>query len=230
MMLIVKPIDDLKGPKGFPEWLGDSLHWFVNNAKQKKMGTIGFSGGGNKEEWEALGEVLMEEMIFSQEYTMSVIDGSFPTEILDSWVAHLNGERVWNTKGAESCYNYVGSMLSMVPRAKAFNVCWTSVTSANVSPFGVDIFSRFPSHVPDGCNILIASPVKGETDDLVKQFAREPGQEFIYRHMGSWISPLEEYVAYYLGVLEEKQDRVRVFDSNWLEKKIKNKIETKARG
>ncbi|MCL4515071.1 MAG: hypothetical protein M1379_05735 [Firmicutes bacterium] len=227
-MLIVQFVDKLKGPQGFPEWLGDNLHWFTKNTKQKKMALIRFPEEGNKNEWLALGETLISEMIFPNDYIMTMIQDSFPTDILDSWVSFLNSDVVWEKKGAESCFSYIGSVLQGMTTAQ--NVMWTSVTTKSVSPFGKEIFSLIPPYIPIGCNILFASPENGEGKELVRQFLYEPSSEFIFKHMGSWISPLEEYGGYFVGILEGQIGWERILDSCWLEKQIQSKINTNETG
>lgn len=223
--MIIEFITELEGPNGLPEWLRYALSWFIQSERDKKIGIVGFPKEERQfKKWIALGEVLMEELIFSHEYVMAAIEGSFPVDIIDAWIAHLRG--IAHAEGAESCFEYVGYTLEgpKIPSAKSHNIGWASITSTGVAPFKPDIFSLIPPHVPIGCDILFASPQPGEMKGLVRRFAHSPGIEFIYKHMGSWISPLEDFSAYYLGILEGEQGWSRVFNIDWLEEQMQKKI------
>lgn len=210
-MFQIEEIQDLKGPKGLPDWLGDAVSWFVQQGKGYKIALIRAQEEGNKDCWTDLGETLFREMFSPSRELMVFLDGTFPDAVLDSWVAHLNGDAMFENDN-EGVFNYTSSTLKgpTMSHFQSRYVTWTSVTTYQAAPFGPDVFSLIPSEVPNGCDIIFASPRTGVMN-LAHTFAMCPVKETILQNMGSWISPIEDYMGYCVGILEGEPGWESVF-------------------
>ena len=215
-------IEDQNTYEEYPgEWLTEALRPFFRAGKSALVGTIWVSG--NADEWEIIGRMLLDELVFSHEYVMAVIDGDFMMhKTIEQWVKHMRQPFICS----ESSFSYGGYIFETPksPLDKSQYVMWSSVTSRRVSPFGPDFFSQIPPYIPIGCDILVAAPKIGVSNDVVNSFAERPGADFIFDNMGSWLSPMEDRLAYHYGVLEDEPGWNTVFNQGWLEEKLRSHL------
>lgn len=172
--------------------------------------------------WEALGEVLLENLILQNKYGWISLGGTFPSEILAHWTYELSK---LEGKNELLCYKNVNCVFPNRGNSKytSSDIEWLSLSPSNSTPLDINFFKNIRNDIPIGCDIVVAS-LMTSVDFVEYDLFYDPKEEHMKQFMSSFVIPLEDSYGYIFGAMENHYSIFKVTEKDAIVRQIKAKL------
>lgn len=185
--------------KEFPEWLQYATKGFVKQGQNCRIVDIVLNKPSDIK-WYTIGKYLFDKIILPCSFGWLSIEGTFSSKQLIVWAKNLVSQ-IEEKNAKMFSFNYATYLQPhpMKQDKKIANVNWLSFSSTESLPLDQNVINIISSTDVIGCEIILASPLL--TVDINKnKMVTQLNRETMFKYMGSWVVPIENYYGYIIGI------------------------------